>query len=68
MSTSESELLVVLIDLHPVWWSDHKLSEVVQSVLVLLNSHLLNNPLNQVGVVFGRNRPNFVNYQSELVI
>ena len=48
MTTSESELLVVLVDLHPVWWADHKLSEVIQSVLVLLNSHLLNNPLNQV--------------------
>ena len=38
------------VDLHPVWWgcSNSSLSHTIQSVLVLANSHLLQNPLNKV--------------------
>ena len=58
------DLLVLVIDLHPVWWADHSLTGVVQSSLVLCNAHLLQNPLNKVtffrlSVFFGTR--NYVN-------
>jgi len=40
-------LLVLLIDLHPVWWARHSLPTVLQSTLLLANSHILQNPLNR---------------------
>ena len=48
MGDSVGDLLVIVIDLHPVWWANHSLTEVVQCSLVLSNAHLLQNPLNKV--------------------
>lgn len=51
--SSVGHVLVVLVDLHPVWWgcSNSSLSHTIQSVLVLANSHLLQNPLNKLCVM-----------------
>ena len=47
-SEAEANLLVVLLDLHPVWWADHSLPDMIQGALVLANAHLLQGPLNKV--------------------
>ena len=39
---------MIVIDIHPVWWADHCLTNVLQSLLVLANAHLLQSPLNKV--------------------
>lgn len=49
-SEAEANLLVVLLDLHPVWWADHSLPDMIQGALVLANAHLLQGPLNKLSV------------------
>lgn len=41
---------MIVIDIHPVWWADHCLTNVLQSLLVLANAHLLQSPLNKLCV------------------
>jgi len=59
------DLLVIVIDLHPVWWADHSLTDVVQSTLVLSNAHLLQNPLNKLSVYGYMNTGVYKLYPSE---
>ena len=48
MGDRVGNLLVIVVDLHPVWWANHSLTEVIQSSLILANAHLLQSPLNKV--------------------
>lgn len=50
MGDRVGNLLVIVVDLHPVWWANHSLTEVIQSSLILANAHLLQSPLNKLSV------------------